>query len=61
MTSTGPLQAAETVARMIYERDPFDKYMDITVIEISDDGTETQHEFTVDVEYPPTFSARKRS
>jgi len=30
-------------------------------IPIVDDGTETQHEFSVDVEYEPTFTARART
>jgi hypothetical protein len=53
--------AAVIRAERAYLEEPFDKYIDITVIAIASDGTETTHEFTVDVEHEPAFTARSRT
>lgn len=60
MTGGSALANAKEFAARCYAREPFAKYMDVTVVRVVDDGTETEHLFTVDVDHEPVFRARPR-
>lgn len=55
--AVGSLSVAQRHARRLFERGKISKYVDVTVLDV--DANE-QHEFTVDVEHVPTFTARMR-
>lgn len=56
-----PSGVAAEFARRCYERETFPKWIDVVVVQVADDGTETEHLFTVDVEHEPVFRARPQT
>ena len=54
-----PSDVAAEFAKRCYNRESFDKYMDVVVVQVSADGNETHHRYTVDVVHEPLFRARR--
>lgn len=54
-----PSGVAQTFALLCYMRESFEKHMDVVVVKIAADDTETEYRYTVDVVHEPTFYARR--